>query len=1197
MNKDRIVMDLKKNFKNIYEAFERRIDRSEWKKAVEEPYENYPEDTAKAAAEFVMTHEYMPSSSVRSLLQAVELRNGPSLFSQLYSEKITESLLQRMVRRDPLRYALIPPQLSEDERQALLDAAREADLCLKRSQLYLAEAKISEAENICAPYGGHPDVSLLRARACCLKFDFASAERHLGGIAAAPDVPFEAFELAGDIAMAQKRYSQANAAYRKAKDAPGAVEADMRLSAKAAEAASRSGKDGRKEKVSEAELASMMQDANRCQRGGDLKGAAKIYEEIIAKDYRRFEAYYPLGRILLKRGSTEQADYLAELLMDFDAEKGRAKLLKGMILEAKGRAEDALFYYNSAVREQPEDPEALYHRARLTAALDGDEDESARAEEILSLRHEIRDGTGRTAGKVLFEAESDRQKAIRRTNEQIDGLLRRGRMTEAYYELIKQSAEYPESSLLSCKKAYVLYLMKREGEARNILSGLRTAPGTDDRLAERISDFIYDIDCRIAGEGRTDDIEYDVLPQVYFNTGRLKACGEAIGRIREEKLTPALTALRGRCELAEGRFSEALKDFDAALAEDPELRGIRVLKGMILQSKRDFKGAMEMYEEALQRGEDSAEVSGLKASLLYEQERNAELLVFRSDAEKMPVRSADVDGYAGLVYMERTPHDEKKGVSFLENAMRAGSGNMSFYTAAARAYISETRFHAALSAAESGLCIAPQARELFLLKAEILFLLEKYEAAEMVAGTLLSEDLKAGELHYLLGRIEAKKGNEKNSLKWLKSAADLEPENHRYIYAYADQCFETGDKKSAEEFYTKAIRLEPRDYISLKRRAILREEKGDEDAAISDIRTVLEMRPNDAEAYVILGNIISAYDIEEKAEGPDGAGSDGEGAESGESNTAGGSNGGPDIEEEGQQSGGTDSEDKAGGFGAEGSAAREAEEFAERGAEESAEMDSGKNGGQAGHSPDTQGAPEETDSEDAAQGVFRSPEYYFQKAIRLDPKYRQSYISLAKFKAEAGRYDEALGNIEKAVRLDPNMTDGYMVRGIIHHLRGDNNAAVNDFREVIMRDSKNLRAYSYISKCCNADGRYIEAVEAADRGLAVNGDYVNLYVNRGVALYHMQRYEEAVEAFRKVITNQNSVNTAAVESAYHFRGMAYEKMGNAEKAISDYQKLLRYNPDRRDIKKRVEDLQEQMEEEKPKSRLASFFGRKKNGRR
>ena len=83
------------------------------------------------------------------------------------------------------------------------------------------------------------------------------------------------------------------------------------------------------------------------------------------------------------------------------------------------------------------------------------------------------------------------------------------------------------------------------------------------------------------------------------------------------------------------------------------------MKGMILQSKRDFKGALAMYDEALKEGEDLEAVSGIKAALLYEQERNAELLVFRSDAAKMKRRSYDVDGFVGLVYMQRTPHDDK----------------------------------------------------------------------------------------------------------------------------------------------------------------------------------------------------------------------------------------------------------------------------------------------------------------------------------------------------------------------------------------------------------------------------------------------------------------------------------------------------------------------------------------------------------
>ena len=53
-----------------------------------------------------------------------------------------------------------------------------------------------------------------------------------------------------------------------------------------------------------------------------------------------------------------------------------------------------------------------------------------------------------------------------------------------------------------------------------------------------------------------------------------------------------------------------------------------------------------------------------------------------------------------------------------------------------------------------------------------------------------------------------------------------------------------------------------------------------------------------------------------------------------------------------------------------------------------------------------------------------TPEFYFYKAVSIDPAYRESYISLAKYQAENGRYDQAMKNIDRAVSLNPEMTDG-----------------------------------------------------------------------------------------------------------------------------------------------------------------------------
>ena len=95
-------------------------------------------------------------------------------------------------------------------------------------------------------------------------------------------------------------------------------------------------------------------------------------------------------------------------------------------------------------------------------------------------------------------------------------------------------------------------------------------------------------------------------------------CRKAIDEIKEENMTPELLALKGRCQVIDGHFADALKTFDEALRADPSVRGVRLMKGMLLQSKKDYKGALAMYDEALKRGEDPEAVSGIKAALLYE---------------------------------------------------------------------------------------------------------------------------------------------------------------------------------------------------------------------------------------------------------------------------------------------------------------------------------------------------------------------------------------------------------------------------------------------------------------------------------------------------------------------------------------------------------------------------------------------------
>ncbi len=94
---------------------------------------------------------------------------------------------------------------------------------------------------------------------------------------------------------------------------------------------------------------------------------------------------------------------------------------------------------------------------------------------------------------------------------------------------------------------------------------------------------------------------------------------------------------------------------------------------------------------------------------------------------------------------------------------------------------------------------------------------------------------------------------------------------------------------------------------------------------------------------------------------------------------------------------------------------------------------------------------------------------------------------------------------------------------------------------------------------------------------------MNLYVNRGVACYSTGSYEDALEDFRRVIIRRNEVSTSALSTAYRYMGMSYEKLDQIKEAVQSYNKLLIYEPDSSDVKEIIEELENRMEEEKPKS--------------
>jgi tetratricopeptide (TPR) repeat protein len=91
--------------------------------------------------------------------------------------------------------------------------------------------------------------------------------------------------------------------------------------------------------------------------------------------------------------------------------------------------------------------------------------------------------------------------------------------------------------------------------------------------------------------------------------------------------------------------------------------------------------------------------------------------------------------------------------------------------------------------------------------------------------------------------------------------------------------------------------------------------------------------------------------------------------------------------------------------------------------------------------------------------------------------------------------------------------------------------------------------YSYISE-------KQKAIPFFDKCLDLDYTYLPGYLEKGVALYDMKRYEEALLVFDRAVTVQN-----IFDEGYYWLGRCYEKMKDNNAAIDNYRTALLYNPD------------------------------------
>jgi tetratricopeptide (TPR) repeat protein len=191
--------------------------------------------------------------------------------------------------------------------------------------------------------------------------------------------------------------------------------------------------------------------------------------------------------------------------------------------------------------------------------------------------------------------------------------------------------------------------------------------------------------------------------------------------------------------------------------------------------------------------------------------------------------------------------------------------------------------------------------------------------------------------------------------------------------------------------------------------------------------------------------------------------------------------------------------------------------------------------------------------------------------------------------SQAGVQDKALVDLDEALRLLPGDARVYGMRGVVHGLRGELDAAIADFSMSIAGDPSRVDSFTNRGKALQDKGEFARALLDFDRALklqpdnafALNGrcwsravlkielaaaladcnagveaggvEIANTLNTRGFVHYRRREYREAIASY------DASLEHNSIASSYYVRGLSKRALGEPD-ADADIAKALSLEP-------------------------------------
>lgn len=150
----------------------------------------------------------------------------------------------------------------------------------------------------------------------------------------------------------------------------------------------------------------------------------------------------------------------------------------------------------------------------------------------------------------------------------------------------------------------------------------------------------------------------------------------------------------------------------------------------------------------------------------------------------------------------------------------------------------------------------------------------------------------------------------------------------------------------------------------------------------------------------------------------------------------------------------------------------------------------------------------------------------------------------------------AIRNLHQAIAVYPDPDYIISLGTIYAEIKNKNALRIAD--QLLQSDQDKLMKMAWFIKGLyyNFNNQPDTAIIFLDKSLQL--DYGNMYAYRekAIALYNLKKYRNAIDVLKRAITLRNNY-----DEGYYWLGQCYEKLGQKQEAIQNYQNALLYDKD------------------------------------